>query len=310
MTQNTPSILVPLDGSLAGEHALPAAIGVARAMGAVLQLAHVVPTSASSTERQHWLTYLTDLAQRIQSQAGVLAEPTVLEDIEHTHHHGEPGVVASPRRAVAHALAAAAERTGVQLVMMTTHGRSDLSRFWLGSVTEHLIHHAPEPILLVQPGASAPDLAAPLEFRRILVPLDGSQPAEQTLERTIAFGRRWNAAYALIQAIDLQFEEAIATLAPVPMSQSEVDTEAAQSRVYLEQIAQPLRTQGLEVTTEVLLGTPLANVILNYAAEQHMDLIAIKTHGRSGFTRLVLGSIADKVLRAAPVPVLLHGPTV
>ncbi|HNP72483.1 MAG TPA: universal stress protein, partial [Kouleothrix sp.] len=263
---------------------------------------------AEGADRQRSQAYLRAVAQRIQSLAGVAAETAVLEDIHHAAHHGEPGVVASPRRAVAHALAAAAEQPGVELVAMTTHGRSDISRFWLGSVTEHLIHHAPAPLLLVQPGSAAPDLAASVAFRRILVPLDGSQAAEQMLERAIAFGQPWGACYYLLHAIDLQLEETIATLAPVPTTQSEIETEAEQARAYMEQAARPLHDRQLDVKTDVLLGTPVAAVILGYAAERQVDLIAIKTHGRGGFARLVLGSTADKVLRAAQVPVLLHRP--
>ena len=79
------------------------------------------------------------------------------------------------------------------------------------------------------------------------------------------------------------------------------------SQAYLDHVAARLRAEGLRVKTEVVLGAP-ALAILDYTSTHHVDLIAMETHGRSGFSRLFLGSVADKVVRSADMPVLLNHP--
>jgi len=76
---------------------------------------------------------------------------------------------------------------------------------------------------------------------------------------------------------------------------------------YLDRIATGIQAEGLQVQTEVFIGSP-ARSILDYARDHAVDLIALETHGRSGAARLVRGSVADKIVRGAGVPVLLHRP--
>lgn len=302
----TPILLVPLDGSPTSEHALPAALTIARRTGALVRLAFVQITPPVNTAAA---TYLDDLVHRLALLPDApRLEVRLLSDTEPHPRHDSPGVVASPRRQVAHALAAAARDPGVELVVMTTHGRSGLSRFWLGSVTEHLVHHAPEPILLIRPPAGPPDLTQTPSFQHILVPLDGSTVAEQMLERAVAFGRPFGAHYTLLNLIDRTGLEEAMALSAMVIDQHELDAENERASQYLVQLAEPLRARGLVVVTEVRFGGPVAVVLLDYAHAQHVDLIALKTHGRSGLARLVMGSTADKIVRGADMPILLHQP--
>ncbi len=87
------------------------------------------------------------------------------------------------------------------LVVMTTHGRGPLSRFWLGSVALEVVLNAPAPILLVHPQEASADPGPEPTLRRILVPLDGSKFAERVLEPTIALGSLMDAEYTLIRAV-------------------------------------------------------------------------------------------------------------
>jgi nucleotide-binding universal stress UspA family protein len=88
------------------------------------------------------------------------------------------------------------------------------------------------------------------------------------------------------------------------LTSGESDKESA---IYLDRVAAELRAVGVKVTTETCAG-PVAETILEYAEGIHADLIAMSTHGRSGLARWFIGSVADKVVRAARLPVLLARP--
>ena len=75
---------------------------------------------------------------------------------------------------------------------------------------------------------------------------------------------------------------------------------------YLRRVANSLRDQGFPVQTRILTGAHPATAILNEAAGGDYDLLALETHGRRGLPRLFLGSVADKVVRGATLPVLVH----
>ena len=101
--------------------------------------------------------------------------------------------------AIAETLNAHAATTGADLIVMTTHGRGPLSRFWLGSVADELVRRATIPILLVRPQEKAPDLSSEPILRHILIPLDGSALAEQALEPALALGKLMEADYTLVR---------------------------------------------------------------------------------------------------------------
>lgn len=85
-----------------------------------------------------------------------------------------------------------------------------------------------------------------------------------------------------------------------------VEQQRAEAQAYLDQVAERLHQQGYRVRTQVALGQQPASAILDQAQSLGVDLIALETHGRRGLTRLLLGSVADKVLRGASVPLLIH----
>src|SRR5262245_43886601 len=178
------SILVPLDGSTFGEHALPLALGLARRSGASVHLLHVhtplaslyaeaavaIDHSLDKELKEHQRAYLADVVRRIGQAASVQVLPTLRE-----------GQVATTVRA-------AAAELGADLVVMTTHGRGPLARFWLGSVADALIRELPVPLLLVRPGEEQPRLDQEPPLRHLLLPLDGSPLAEQMIEPAVALG--------------------------------------------------------------------------------------------------------------------------
>ena len=149
-------------------------------------------------------------------------------------------------------------------------------------------------------------------FERILVPLDGSPLAEEVLPYAKEMGRRFDAEVILLQVVStvppLWAIEAAPGVAPGPdVLARQMQLEAHAAEEYLRRMATVWDVPGARVRWEVKHGVP-ADEIVRYAQEHAVSLIAMSTHGRTGLARLVLGSVADQVLRQAGVPVLLIRP--
>jgi nucleotide-binding universal stress UspA family protein len=301
-------LLVPLDGSTFGEWALPAALGIARRAGAQLELVTVdVPppplisdagllrydSAWASAARDRALAYLEAVAERISRAAG----PTVARTVR---SGGK----------VAELLVEHAARVGADLVVMSTHGHGPLKRAWLGSVADAVARHSPVPVLLVRPeGEDGPDLAHEVLFRNVLVPLDGSAYAEEVLTHAVALGEPAGAGYALLEVVVPPYAVGapVGTFPPhFDPALLEAGKEAAAG--YLRGVAERLRRRELRVETLVAVEPFTSAAILEEAERLEVDLIALTTHGRGGLGRLMLGSVADKIVRGARVPVLLYRP--
>jgi nucleotide-binding universal stress UspA family protein len=142
-------------------------------------------------------------------------------------------------------------------------------------------------------------------YEEILVPLDGSVLAEAALPHARALAKAFDGRITLITV----FEPATVISQPGmvgPVISVSVDAEAetAALREYLDKIAANLKTEGIDVRTAIREGDA-ASAVIDYAAANREDIIVMSTHGRSGIQRWVYGSVADKVLRSANVPVLL-----
>jgi nucleotide-binding universal stress UspA family protein len=297
------SILVPLDGSPFGEHALPLALTLARKAGARLQLAHVqvlpapmfvecranVENTRDPRAVEKAKEYLENVAKRLAGAANVAVSPVVLEG----------GIVA--------ALTTHVTNTAVDLVVMTTHGRGPFSRFWLGSVADEFIRRAPVPVLLVRPQETPADLAREVTLRKLLVPLDGSAVGERILEPAVALGSLMKAEVTLLRVVPppmFTVYEPMGYGAHLPEEPS-LEEQRRHAQAYVDQVAARLRAQSRVVSTRVLVGREPAEAILEEAQTQGSHFIALATHGRKGLTRLLLGSVADKVIRAATIPILV-----
>jgi nucleotide-binding universal stress UspA family protein len=297
------SILVPLDGSPLGEHALPLAVAVARRTGAAIRVAHahapvdpkhpdwyMPPEQRSDPAAVGMQKSYLDGTVRKLTAAGVTATSTLLEG---------PTV---------EALCEHVATAGADLVVMTTHGRGPLSRLWLGSVADALVRRLTVPLLLVRPKEEPADLAAGVSLRHILIPLDGSKHAESILGPALALGEATGAAYTLLRVV-----EPVPVLGYDVFGYAQAGTDIAvveelrhQAVGYLEGVAGRLRGRGLHVRTLVLVNPSPAGAILTETAPELHDLVALETHGRGGPARLLLGSVADKVIRGSACPVLVH----
>jgi nucleotide-binding universal stress UspA family protein len=308
------TLLVPLDGSTFAEHALPAALAIARRAHSRLHLVSVVtPLAEAYVEGLYFgspdleaqlgarqKTYLEGVAGRLRDRADVPISVSVA--------HGE--VVTS--------LCKLLDQDEGDLVVMATHGRGALGRFWLGSVADEMIRHTTVPVLLVRPGQEAPDLGHEPDLGKVVLPLDGSPLAEQILEPAVTLaGLMAGAKVTLVRAIHTVLPIVYPPDAPEAEREAEhlaEQVETMQSRLqadaqrYLETIAGPLRGRGVAVGIEVVVEDQPAVAILREAEKVNAGLIALQTHGRRGLARLILGSVADKVIRGAHVPILVRRP--
>jgi nucleotide-binding universal stress UspA family protein len=292
-------ILVPLDGSTFAEAALPLALALTRKTNASLHLVSVVePIPAFAYAEWEpaaldWSTqYLDSVAERVSANAG--------GDVTTAVHSGR----------VVETLGAEVAKLGVDLVVMATHGRGVLSRAWLGSVADAFMREAEVPVLFVHPEeGEAPAPETWNDFQTLLIPLDGSDVSESALAHATEFGELFGSAYHLTRVVAYPLEIASPYLPHTVQLNQEILAEAKDNAaLYLEEQADKMRKRGLRVTVSVAVDPQAAHGILSEADEVGCDLLAMATHGRTGVSRVVMGSAADKVLRGATVPVLLYKP--
>jgi nucleotide-binding universal stress UspA family protein len=298
------NLLVPLDGSLFAEHALPVAASIAKRCGGSIELARV-ETKLHSLELPPELAdnefarasadaraYLEETAQRLRAAAQVPVTTSLLEG------------------RVAQALHDRSAAAGVDLIVLTSHGRGPISRMWLGSVADQLIREAPCPLLLVRPGETPPDLSRDFAVRHVLIPLDGSKFAEQILKPAMALGEHMKADFRLlrvVQPVMVGGFEHVTTAVSGPQA-SLVGFLETEARRYIARAGQIFQERSLAATQHVAMHVQPATAILQDAEAHGTDLIALATHGYRGPARFFLGSVADKVVRGASCAVLLYRP--
>ena len=286
-------ILLPLDGSKAGEAIIPYATQVAHALGSPLTLFH-----AASGGRVRGPAYMERTAEALRAQ-GLTVE------------------TASVRGKPAAAIVRYAEEKGFHLIAMSTRGRSGLNRLAYGSVADRVLHGTETPLLLISPQEQGDAGAAPLQG--IVVPLDGSPLSEAALPIAETLGSALGLGLTLVRAVS---EAALSRRAlgaaphldyPGPLLDPEyawelAEHEASSAQTYLEQHQAPLAHRGLQVSTQVLHGPP-APQLVTLMQDAPNRLLVMCTRGRSGVGRWVLGSVADHVLRSSGRPVLVIQPT-
>ena len=281
-------ILVTLDGSEVAESVLPYIRSLAPSFGSHID----VMGSAMGRKDRRVNRLLEDYINRIASslrEEGLKADPVVL--------YGS----------AADKILDHADKNNIDLIVMATHGRSGISRWWVGSVAEKVISAAKTPMLLVPAKkAGKTETAGKLTISKIVIPLDGSDTGQAALPYAETLARKMGASISLIQIIPSP-----GTMDPsipggaywIKFVEAVNDT----AKDYLTGIAKKLSNQGFQTTYEVITGDP-AYKIVEYAEHATASLIAMSTHGRSGIARWVLGSVTDKVLHGAKTPVWIVRP--
>lgn len=295
-------ILVPLDGSELAEQAIPEAVALTANSAEIVLFQAVVKVEPERDLLGHVEHDRSEVAQR--------EKDLCLRDLQEIGRKWAAILPGTPRYEVgvgepAAAIVDAAQRLSCDFIVAASHGRGAVARLAFGSVADTLVRTATVPVLIVRAKDAAREIAVP-EFGRVIVPYDGSELAAGAFPVAIALAKRLNAGVLLVHAVS---STAVPPMA-LPMEPfysaeiydeviSELETKAASS---LEIAAAKIKASGVPVSQAVLRGTPV-NAIAEIA--QSDDLIVMTSHGRTGFERWLLGSIAEKLVREGPVPVVL-----
>lgn len=297
-------ILVPLDGSEFAEGALPPALNLARRTGAEVHLATVVsdlpPVPLAAGDGELITQWFEEEEERARSYLSDLLESTSSHNTEITfREHVRTGPVAKT-------VGELAEELEIDLIALTTHGRGAWQRAWLGSVADHLLRHASQPILLLREEDGAPALfAEPSSPAHVLVPLDGSAASEAPLAilpEVVAPGG--GTRVTLVSVLQRPFPLGSTYLPHVVTDDRMSQERQKRMEAHLAEVRDRVAEKGLAVAYRVDTADDAARAILDAARDEDVDLVALSTRGRGGVSRFLLGSVADKVVRGAKVPVL------
>ncbi len=300
-------ILVPLDGSDLAENALPRALWVAQQAGGKLILLHVPATQGSYYTGMEGLAMHNVYAQDFSRDSQYAAGQAYLNNIRYGLGRNYPDLQWDARVEFgdpASVIVDMAQEEGVDLIVMSTHGRSGISRWLLGSVTEKVLCQAPCPVLSVRSQEA---------IEKALVTLDGSALSETCLPAAFSLAAAFAASVTLLRVYsdkdgpDYQQVHELDTY-ETGLGARMVQDVAEQAAAYLENIRLQYESVGVPVTTAVRYGSP-APAILEFAEEFGMDLIVMSTHGRTGLRRWAFGSVTAKVLRNTKCDMLTIRPT-
>ncbi|WP_181686506.1 universal stress protein [Halorhabdus salina] len=266
-------ILFPTDGSAGAMAVLEHALDVANDHDASV---HLLTVDESGSDPEELLALAGD---RVRERG---LEP------ESVRREGE----------VYQEILAYAEEANVDAIVIPTHGRSGLERLLLGSVTARIMRLADIPVLTATPDA---ELRYP--YRRVLVPTDGSRAAQAAVEVGATLARVANVP--------------IAALSVVERTRSDANVRSTTSREHMEDRArtavreatETARSVGVsDISTAVVTGRSIPETIRSYVADQHIDLVVLGTHGRTGLDRYLFGSTTETLVRTATVPVMTVRP--
>ena len=300
---NLERILVPVDFSSTSREALALAASLARRAGGRLTLLHVGATPTYSMT-QAWSPSMHmpihELQQRMKRESQALVERWLQSDVPHgveartVLREGFP-----PEEIVA-------EANEHDLVVIGTHGRTGTDRVVLGSVAERVVRHCKVPVL-VAPGVSR-EAGRPVDtpFENVLVAIDFSESSTRALRAGIAMARTTGAKLTLLH-VGISEAILISQVWMDAVSPAMVEIHDRMAREAQRQLDRLMRDE----VPETLRGRALlregiaAETIVQQVPLGSYDLVVMGTHGHTGMQRVILGSVAERVLRHSPVPVLV-----
>ena len=284
-------LLFPTDGSDGAAAVFDHVLDVAEAHDATVHVLNVADTTRES---------VTQVQGRVVDALEQAGAETVREAATRASDRGVPTVTEVLQGEPYRTIVDYAETYDVDLVIMPTHGRRGLERFLLGSTTERVVRRSEAPVLTIRPDD---DVTVRYPYRRILVPTDGSDPASAALDVGLGVADAASAAVHLLSVVDV-------TSLGVDV-RADLQTAALEESAHeiVDRAAERATADGFEPTTAVEFGGSVTRVIRSYVTANDVDLVVVGTHGRTGFDRYVLGSVAEGLVRTAPVPVLtVRGP--
>jgi nucleotide-binding universal stress UspA family protein len=282
-------ILVPLDGSQLSQRALEPAIAMSKYTGAELLL---VRTPVVDT-----LSFAATGSKQAEARNDALIYlETIRKSNEQPNLHIQTRLVEGD---VAGAIVDTALGEQIDLIVMSTHGYSGLTRWVLGSVTEKVLRSASCPVLAVR---------AARHPQKVLITLDGSPLSERAIEPGLAVAQSLNAAVTLLRVVPRVVTDGKLDEHERGLSRRMQEDLIEEAKDYLRARSEVAARSGLAIKSEVRIGLP-ADIILEHIETYGTDLIVMATHGRTGLKRWVYGSVTAKVLRSVNCSMLVIRPT-
>lgn len=296
-------LLVPVDGSPLAEYALDTAAALAHACGGQVSIIRaseprsegLLDATVDYTVDDAVRAYVREVSDRLAEGGDVVTNGAV--------GVGKPAEVIFRR----------AGEVGADLIVMTTHGRTGLRRAWLGSVANEVLRSSHLPVLMLRVPEDDVERPARVEpYRRVLVPLDGSKVSAAVLPSAALLARCGKGSLVLLRVVHplpLYVASAEMPAYPAAMIDPEITRQlASNAQQELEEVA-PAVAEEYDVQVHALTVTAesAADGIIDTADLQGVDAIAMTTSGR-GASRLIVGSVTDKVLRRGSYPMLLYRP--
>lgn len=293
---NITTVLAPTDFSPASHKALRYAAALATRSGATLHIVHVseidyaIPGPALLA--QDPFTSDTEngraLKQQVEAQIGSCLSPIF---------HGRTGRAFDQ-------ICRSARELKADLVVMATHGRTGLKRFVLGSNAERVVQHSSAPVLIVR--ESEREFLSDgqqLQVNTILIPTDFSDSAREALNYALHFARRFGSRLVLFHSFNVPQFVATDQYGPHRFGCEPEELQAA-AEGQMRELVDRVDFGGVQFETLIQPGRA-AEAICAYAERQKIDLIITSTHGRTGLMHVLIGSVAEHIVRYARCPVLV-----
>jgi nucleotide-binding universal stress UspA family protein len=288
-------VMLPLDGSKLAEEALPYGEDLAKRFGSELVLYHVCSVEHEKFQNMHKI-YLENLAKSIETDIRK-EQPDTQASVRTEVEMGEPS----------EDICNLVEKDKISLLVMSAVSVSGLKiGKMLGSVTDHTCRTVPIPVLLIRPKKEGFEAKKAKRINHILLTLDGSEPSKLAVPVAEEMAARLKVPMTLYQMarIVVPYADDMGNTAFVSYSELS-DYEEKRVRDEIVTLETKMKGKGLDVTHRVTLGMDAAEEIIEAGKQAGADLIIMATHGRSGLRRWALGSVAERVLRHAEVPILL-----
>ncbi len=286
-------VLVPLDGSELAERAIPYAKAIAKTKGSELTLFTVSIASVEQLDRP-MNAYLELNAKELQSQ-GIKASTAIA--------YGN----------VADKIIEYAANNSIDLIVISTHGYSGIKRWVLGSIARKVLYGTCADVLLIK--SKAPKVYQ-VDLKKILLPLDGSAFSETPICAVEELIKGSNTEVVLTIVCEPPLVPSYGDRPINPIWEKHQATLWAemqqQASEYLGKIKANLEKRGIKVKTHVIPGElgRVAENIMQLAQKENVDLIAMATHGRTGISRWVYGSVATRIVEESFQPILLIRPSI
>ncbi len=297
------TILVPLDGSQLADCVLPHVVAIARPFDAKTTLLRVLEKNHADTSAQlfdllNWqinktraALYLDKIQARLQKLT-IRVQTEVLEGL------------------VAEGIAEYAQNQGIKLIILSSHGRHGLTQWGISSIAQKIILSAQTSLLIVrahQYGGHADEFTEDPVYRHILVPLDGSQRAENVLPIITQLANFHKSQIHLVQVI--QTPEMARQMPPVrediELSNRVVERNREEAEHYLEQLKSRSHLEGIAIQTHLIVSDNAAVALHQLVEQEQIDLVVLSAHGYSGNHQWPYGSMVNNFIMYGKVSLLI-----